>query len=133
MKIPTKKILMIHGDKEERGKLAVMLTRFGHCVTFYDGAWKPEFSFDEYDLFIIDEYLTEGAGFVFLQNFSMDLRAKSVFWSSEGIEVRKLCQDSMSIYECIEKPVVPIDLAVVVCDFFISCLSSKESMATIAT
>jgi DNA-binding response OmpR family regulator len=133
MNIPPRKILMIHGDKEERGKLAIMLTRFGHSVSFSDGTWKSEYSLDEYDLIIIDEYLPYGAGYVFLQNLSIELRAKTVYLSSGGILDRKLCEDSMSIYECVKKPVVPIDLAVVVCDFFITCLSKKENMAVIAT
>ena len=32
MNIFPRKILMAHGDKEERGKLAIMLARFGHCI-----------------------------------------------------------------------------------------------------
>jgi DNA-binding response OmpR family regulator len=132
MNITPRKILMVHGDKEGRGKLAIMLARFGHCVSFFDGATKPEISADEYDLIIVDEYLDRGAGFVFLHHLSLQYRAKTIFLSSGGAEERMLCRDSIDIYECLEKPVIPLDLAVVVCDFFISCLPSEERMVSVS-
>lgn len=133
MNIPPRKILMVHGDKEKRGKLAIMLTRFGHCVSFSDGDRKPEFSTDEYDLIIVDDYLARSAGYIFLQHLSKEYRARTIFLSSRGIEERILCLDTMNIFECIEKPVETIDLAVVVCDFFISNLPHEEYMASIGT
>ncbi|MBT5550674.1 MAG: hypothetical protein HOJ79_09370 [Nitrospina sp.] len=129
MNIPPRKILMVHGDKEERGKLAIMLARFDHCISFVETMTQP----DEFDLIILDENMTQGAGFVYLQQLSTEDRAKTVYLSSGGKEERRLCRDSMGIYECLEKPVVPIDLAVVVCDFFISCLSNEESLLPTAT
>jgi len=120
---------MAHGDKVERGKLAIMLARFGHCVSFADEKAKSNISDEEYDLIIVDEYLDQGAGFVFLQHLSRENQVKTIFLSSGGKEERRLFRDSMDIYECLQKPVIPIDLAVVVCDFFISCFSSEKLVA----
>lgn len=128
MSISPKKILIVHGEKDERGKLAIMLSRFGHCVSFSDGMKKPNLSLTEYDLIIVDEYLAGGAGFIFMQQLSIKLRAKTIFLSSANTAERRLCQDSMSIYECLKKPVKPNDLVVVVCDFFISNSCTQENI-----
>ena len=37
MTIAPKKILLIHNNSNERGKLAIMLSRFGHEVRFSSG------------------------------------------------------------------------------------------------
>jgi DNA-binding response OmpR family regulator len=131
MNISSRKILMAHGDKEEQGKLAIMLARFGHRVSFTDEMTKSEYLIDEYDLIIIDEYLAQGAGFVFLQYLSKTNQAKTIYLSSGGIDERKLFRTSMGIYECLEKPIVPINLAVVVCDFFISSFSNEEKLSPV--
>jgi DNA-binding response OmpR family regulator len=133
MNISPGKILIVHGDKEERGKLAITLNRFGHCLSFSDGLNKPEFSTGEYDLIIIDEYLDQSAGLIFLQHLSKGNRAKTICLSSGTNKERKDFQDSMEIYECIEKPVIPLKLVVVVCDFFISCYSNEEYMVPFGT
>ena len=36
MNIISMKILKVHGDKEERGQRAIMLTRFEHGIVFVD-------------------------------------------------------------------------------------------------
>ncbi len=121
---------MVHADKTERGKLAIMLARFGHCVSFADGSEGMELSTDIYDLIIVDEYLSSGAGFIFLQHLSSKIRAKTIFLSRRGREARIICQNST--YECMEKPVKPIDLAVVACDFFVSHLVNEEDPASLS-
>jgi DNA-binding response OmpR family regulator len=127
------KILIVHGDKEERGKLAITLNRFGHSLSFSDGIKKPELDIGEYDLIIIDEYLDRNEGLVFIQHLSKGNRAKTIFLSSGSIKERKELQDSMGIYECIKKPFIPLKLVVVVCDFFISCWSNEEYMHPLGT
>ncbi len=114
---------MVHADREEGGNLAIMLARFGHCVSFADGSEGTGLSTDMYDLIIVDEDISSiivdedissGAGFIFLSN--------------GDCEAKRICRNST--YECMEKPVKPIDLAVVVCDFFVSRLVSREDMAS---
>jgi len=120
MNITPMKILMVHGDKEERGQLAIMLTRFEHGVVFADGVDSSEFDLDKYDLLIVDEQLPEGAGIVLLQQFPANIRSKTIYLSSGDEKERALYQNSLGIYECMEKPVKPMDLAVIACDFYVS-------------
>ena len=120
MTISPMKILMVHANREERGKLAIMLARFEHPVTFSDGIDSLEFNPDNYDLIIVDEHLTEGEGILLLHKFSKKIRSKTIYLSSGDEKVRAFYQNSLEIYECMEKPVKPMSLAVVACDFFVS-------------
>ncbi len=128
MSIAPMKILMFHADKEERGKLAIMLARFDHCVAFSDGIALDDLNFEDYDLIIVDEYLSNSSGFVLLQHLPEKVRTKTIFLASGGEKERTLCQESLGIYDCIEKPVKPMDLAVVACDFFVSEFLSEETL-----
>lgn len=132
MNITPRKILMIHGDKRERGTLAIMLTKFGHTVSFADEAQDLVLSSNDYDLIIVDEILSEGIGFVLLNHFSQENRNKTIFLSFGDIEERRVCKESMDLFECMAKPVVPIDLAVVVCDFFISRVTKEMQLAPLS-
>ncbi len=120
MNITPMRILMVHGDKEERGQLAIMLARFEHSVVFADGVDSSEFNLDKYDLIIVDEHLSEGSGIVLLQQFSVKTRSRTIFLSSDGEKERIFFQNSLGIYECMGKPVKPMDLAVTACDFYVS-------------
>lgn len=120
---------MFHEDKRERGTLAIMLAKFGHTVAFADKAQALVLSDDDYDLIIIDEKLSGGIGSVLLRQFSLESRNKTIFLSFGDFEERRICKESMKIYECMAKPVVPINLAVVVCDFFISRVSKEMQFA----
>lgn len=131
MTVPPGKILMVHADKIERGTLAIMLARFGHCVSFAGGSEGMGLSADAYDLIIADEDIFSEAGFVFWQHLSLKTRAKTIFLSSGGREAKRICQNSMGAYECMEKPIKPIDLAVVACDFFVSRLVNEEDPASL--
>lgn len=128
MNISPMKILLVHTDRKERGKLAIMLARFSHCVAFADGMGPQELMPEDYDLIIVDEYLADCSGLVFLQNLSSTNRAKTIFLSSGREKERVLCQKSMDIYECMKKPIKPMELAVVACDFFVSCHLNDESL-----
>jgi DNA-binding response OmpR family regulator len=120
MNITPMKILMVHGNKEERGQLAIMLARFEHGVEFASEISLPKFNLDNYDLIIVDEDLSDGSGIVLLQQFSAINRSKTIFLSSGGEKERAFYQSSLGIYECMGKPVKPMDLAVIACDFYVS-------------
>ena len=132
MTISPMKILMVHANREERGQLAIMLARFEHPVTFSDGVDSLEFNPDNYDLIIVDEHLNGGVGILFLQKFSKKIRTKTIYLSSGDEKVRAFYQNSLEIYECMEKPVKPMDIAVVACDFFVSSHFKNEELATLS-
>ena len=132
MKISSMKILMVHADKEERGKLAIMLARFEHSIAFTNRIELSEFRPDQYDLIIIDEYLSSGSAYLFLKSLSSKTRSKIILMSGDSEKERSLFQDSMGIYECIKKPVKPMDLAVVVCDFYVSFYLSDERLTLLS-
>mgnify|MGYP003307764046 CR=1 FL=1 len=67
MKISSMNILMVHADKEERGRLAIMLARFEHSVAFTNKVDVFDLKLDSYDLIIVDEELSDGPGYVFLR------------------------------------------------------------------
>lgn len=128
MNVSPKKILLVHVDKQERGSLAIMLARFGHSVSFADGRMVDNLTLNEYDLIVVDEDPADEAGIVLLKHLSAKVRAKTIFLSSGGNEVRSLCQGSLGVFECMKKPVKPIDLAVVACDFFVSDFLTEEAL-----
>ena len=132
MSISPMKILMFHSDKEERGKLAIMLARFDHCVAFSDGTALKGINFEDYDLFIVDEYLSEGSGLVLLQHLPEKVRAKTIFLTSGEEKSTALCQESSGIYDCMKKPVKPMELAVVACDFFVSEYLNEETLSPLS-
>jgi DNA-binding response OmpR family regulator len=132
MKVTPMKILMVHADKVKRGQLAIMLARFDHGVVFVNGMALSELNFDDYDLIIVDEHLHEVSGIVLLQQLSEKIRCKTIYFSSGDEKERVFHQNSLNIYECMGKPVKPMDLAVVACDFFISSYSSDERFAPLS-
>ena len=132
MKISSMKILMVHADKEERGRLAIMLARYEHSVAFTNKVDVFDLKLDSYDLIIVDEELSDGPGYVFLRQLSSKYRAKTILMSNSGTQERAVCQSSMGIYECMKKPIKPMDLAVVVCDFFVSFYLSDNSLASVS-
>ena len=132
MTITPMKILMIHGNKKESAKLAIMLKRFEHPVVFADGVDTLEFNPDNYDLIIVDEHLPEGAGVLLLHKFSEKTRSKTIYLSSADEEERIFFQTSLNIYECMGKPIKPMDIAVVACDFFVSSYCEQGNFASLS-
>ena len=132
MTISPMKIMMVHANREERGELAIMLARFEHPVTFSDGIDSLEFNPDNYDLIIVDEHLTEGEGILLLKKLSKKICSKTIYLSSGDEKVRAFYQNSLEIYECMEKPVKPMDLAVVACDYFVSSHLNYGTHATLS-
>ena len=95
MTIAPKKILLVHNNPEERGQLGIMLSRFGHEVRFGQ------------------------SGFDFLKRISSDQYKKVIYLSSRLWLESSLDLQKLNIYEWITKPVDPLKLAVVVCDYFV--------------
>ena len=119
MNIANKKILLVHNNPEERGRLGIMLSRFGHEVRFTSGNGCPENLRRDNDLIIVDDKLDGQSGFEFLKNFSNKLSGKVIYLSSISFFAGSIELQNLNIYEWIVKPVDPLKLAVVVCDFFI--------------
>ena len=119
MKIEHKKILLVHDNHEERGRLGIMLSRFGHEVRFTSGNGCPENLRWDNDLIIVDDKLAGQSGFEFLKNFSNKLSGKVIYLSSKSFLADSMELQNFNIYEWISKPIEPLKLAVVVCDFFV--------------
>ena len=132
MKISSMKILMVHADKEERGRLAIMLARFEHSIAFANELNSSGLKLDTYDLIIVDEDLSDGSGYIFLKQLPSKYRSKKILMSNSSKEERIVCQSSMGLYECIKKPPKPMDLAVVVCDFYVSFYLNDDSVASLS-
>jgi DNA-binding NtrC family response regulator len=132
MNITPMRILMVHADREERGQLAIMLARFEHGVAFVDGMASSDFNPDNYDLIIVDEPLSEDIGIFLLKHISVKTRAKIILLASGSENMRAFYQSSLGIYECLEKPVKPMALAVVACDYFVSSHLNEGKFATLS-
>ncbi|MBC8282897.1 MAG: hypothetical protein H8E32_03710 [Nitrospinae bacterium] len=119
MTISPKKILLVHEDRDERGRLAIMLSRFGHEVRFSDGTISAESPWKESDLFIVNERLVGKSGIDLICELGKEQQDKIIYLTSGyGVESRPELQE-FNIYEHIFKPIDPLQLAVVVCDFFV--------------
>jgi DNA-binding response OmpR family regulator len=119
MKIENKKILLVHNNPEERGRLGIMLSRFGHEVRFASGNGCPENLSRDNDLIIVDDKLAGQSGFEFFKKFPNKLSGKVIYLSSIPIFADSIELKNLNIYEWVTKPIDPLKLAVVVCDFFI--------------
>ena len=118
MTIAPKKILLVHNDREERGRLAIMLSRFGHEVKFSSGKDCPDQLTRAHDVVIVDDSLSGQSGLDFIDNISSRQRKKIIYLSPLSSLVAKKIQD-LNIYEWVTKPIDPLKLAVVVCDYFV--------------
>ena len=119
MTISPKKILLVHNNPEERGQLGIMLSRFGHEVRFSCGKGCPDQLSSDNELVIVDEKLAGQSGFDFLKRISSDQYKKVIYLSSRLWLESSLDLQKLNIYEWITKPVDPLKLAVVVCDYFV--------------
>ena len=123
MTIAPKKILLVHNDPQERGRLAIMLSRFGHEVKFSSGKESSDRMTRSHDVVIVDDSLSGQSGLDFIDNISSGQRKKIIYLSSISSQAAmKMCK--LNIYEWVTKPIDPLKLAVVVCDYFVE--SSME-------
>ena len=119
MIISPKKILLVHTNPEERGRLAIMLSRFGHEVKFSSGKGCPDQLCRTNDLVIVDDKLSGQSGLDFISQISNKQCEKVIYLSSLPYLVAPMELHNLNIYEWITKPVDPLNLAVVVCDYFV--------------
>ncbi|MEK9627615.1 MAG: hypothetical protein VW455_01190 [Nitrospinota bacterium] len=119
MTIAPKKILLVHTNPEERGRLAIMLSRFGHEVKFSSGKGCPDQLCRAHDLVIVDDKLSGQSGLDFIRQISNIQCEKVIYLPSLPYLVAPMELKNLNIYEWITKPVDPLNLAVVVCDYFV--------------
>ena len=81
MTIAPKKILLVHNDREERARLAIMLSRFGHEVKFSCGKDCSDELIRAYDVVIVDDRLSGKSGLDFIGNISTRQRNKIIYLS----------------------------------------------------
>tara|TARA_Y100000588_G_scaffold332365_1_gene370551 strand:- start:921 stop:1322 length:402 start_codon:yes stop_codon:yes gene_type:complete len=131
MTIKPKKILLVHNNSIERGKLAIMLSRFGHDVHFSCGKGVTDQMLMSNDLVIIDDQLEKKSGLDIINQISGKLCEKVIYLASQPFlaasrELQNL--NNLNIYEWVTKPVDPLKLAVVVCDYFVEVASKEHAL-----
>ena len=124
MTIAPKKILLVHNDRQERGRLAIMLSRFGHEVKFSCGKDCSDELIRAYDVVIVDDRLSEKSGLDFIGDISSRQRNKIIYLSPLSSLVA-MKMKNLDIYEWVTKPIDPLKLAVVVCDYFVESAMEK--------
>jgi len=132
MTIAPKKILLIHNNSLERGKLAIMLSRFGHEVRFSSGKGCTDQMLMSNDLVIIDDQLDKKSGLDIINQISGKLCEKVIYLASQPFlaasrELQNL--NNLKIYEWVTKPVDPLKLAVVVCDYFVEVANKQHALS----
>jgi len=131
MTIAPKKILLIHNNSNERGKLAIMLSRFGHEVRFSSGKGCTDQMLMSNDLVIIDDQLDKKSGLDIINQISGKLCEKVIYLASQPFLAasRELQNfNNLNIYEWVTKPVDPLKLAVVVCDYFVEVANKEHAL-----
>jgi len=128
MTIAPKKILLIHNNSQERGKLAIMLSRFGHEVRFSRGKGCSDQMLMSHDLVIIDEQLDKRTGLDFINQISGKLCEKVIYLASSPFLAASKELQNLNIYEWLTKPVDPLKLAVVVCDYFVELANKQHAL-----
>ena len=131
MTIAPKKILLVHNNPQERGELAIMLSRFGHEVRFSCGKGCTDQMLMSNDLVIIDDQLDKKTGLDILNQISGKLCEKVIYLASQPFlaasrELQNL--NNLNVYEWVTKPVDPLKLAVVVCDYFVEVANKQHAL-----
>ena len=126
MTIAPKKILLIHNNPQERGKLAIMLSRFGHEVRFSSGKGCTNQMLMSNDLVIIDDQLGNNSGLNFINQISSRLCEKVIYLASHPFLAASRELQNLNFYEWVTKPVDPLKLAVVVCDYFVEITNKQH-------
>ena len=127
MTIAPKKILLVHNNPEERGRLAIMLSRFGHEVKFSSGKGCPDEMSRPNDLVIVDDMLSGQPGLDFINQISGKLCEKVIYLASQPFLAASRELQNLNIYEWVTKPVEPLKLAVLVCDYFVEAANKQHA------
>ena len=128
MTIVPKKILLIHNNSQERGKLAIMLSRFGHEVRFSCGKGCKDQMLMSNDLVIIDDQLDKKSGLDIINQIYAKLCEKVIYLASRPFLAASMELPNLNIYEWVTKPVDPLKLAVVVCDYFVEVANKQHAL-----
>ena len=128
MTIAPKKILLVHNDRQERGQLAIMLSRFGHEVKFSSGKDCPDQLTRANDVVIVDERLSGKSGLDLIHSVSSRQRKKIIYLSSLSSQAA-IKMHKLNIYEWVTKPIDPLKLAVVVCEYFVE-FSMEQALSS---
>ena len=128
MTIEPKKILLIHNNDQERGRFAIMLSRFGHEVRFSCGKGCMDQMLMSNDLVIIDDQLDKKSGLDIIKQISGTLCEKVIYLASRPFLAASMELQNLNIYEWVTKPVDPLKLAVVVCDYFVEVANKQHAL-----
>jgi len=128
MTIGPKKILLIHNNDQERGRFAIMLSRFGHKVRFSCGKGCTDQMLMSNDLVIIDDQLDKKSGLDIINQISGKLCKKVIYLASRPFLAASMELQNLDIYEWVTKPVDPLKLAVVVCDYFVEVANKQHAL-----
>ena len=128
MTIAPKKILLIHNNSQERGKLAIMLSRFGHEVRFSCCMGCTDQMLMSNALVIIDDQLDKKSGLDIINQISANLCEKVIYLASRPFLAASMELQNLNIYEWVTKPVDPLKLAVVVCDYFVEVANKEHAL-----
>jgi len=105
-----------------------MLSRFGHEVQFSRGEGCTDQMFLSNDLVIIDDELDKKSGLDIINQISGKLCKKVIYLASRPFLAVSMELQNLDIYEWVTKPVDPLKLAVVVCDYFVEVANKQHAL-----
>ena len=105
-----------------------MLSRFGHEVRFYCGKGCTDQMLMSNDLVIIDDQLDKKSGLDIINQISGKLCKKVIYLASRPFLAASMELQNLDIYEWVTKPVDPLKLAVVVCDYFVEVANKQHAL-----
>ena len=105
-----------------------MLTRFGHEVRFSSGKGCTDQMLKSNDLVIVDDQLDRKSGLDFINQISGNLCEKVIYLASRPFLAASMELQNLNIYEWMTKPVDPLKLAVVVCDYFVEVANKQRPL-----
>ena len=122
MKTGPKKILVMASGEQDYFPVVFMLMRFGHEVRYFLKTHKAlkELETESFDLILLNDRLPNMSGLEFLKNMQMEERRKVIFlcYQSDGRFHAEIT--SLGVSQIISQSINPIQIAVAVCEYFVS-------------
>ena len=105
-----------------------MLYRFGHKVRLvtYGKEAKERLQSEDFDLIIVNHALGDMSGIEFLGQNQKENNAKAIYLFDKGNIEEFIQVVNLGAFECVSKPIIPIQFAVLVFDFFIENLKEYQ-------